>query len=254
MAITVKALSWTSFTAYAIANGLTYSWSFWRAFDINVLQYSAINDLLPSILFSIIIPILLIIAAILISYAYSLLIDFFIFKKADKILKRYQSYTLKNKGLSLSVLMYRYNVAISLIGAVIAVFVVPKDWKPLFIIFVPSIVACYLIIEKTMILHEFGKFRNLAIFTLAFMPAGFYSVGTFNAQNIINGVKTYIISSDTPCTTDSHDSYRYIATISDKVFALSLKDKSVCIFKYNFLKLTPEPLQTYNQSLPNDSA
>ncbi|WP_417654521.1 hypothetical protein, partial [Klebsiella oxytoca] len=72
MAITVKALSWTSFTAYAIANGLIYSWSFWRAFDINVLQYSAINDLLPSILFSIIIPILLIIAAILISYAYSL--------------------------------------------------------------------------------------------------------------------------------------------------------------------------------------
>ncbi|WP_224376697.1 hypothetical protein, partial [Klebsiella michiganensis] len=65
MSITVKALSWTSFTAYAIANGLTYSWSFWRAFDINVLQYSAINDLLPSILFSIIIPILLIIAAIL---------------------------------------------------------------------------------------------------------------------------------------------------------------------------------------------
>jgi len=99
---------------------------------------------------------------------------------------------------------------------------------------------------KTNFLVSLKRKRRAAIIIICLIPFICGSWATKNAYNIIHGNDTLLIDADTKCNSAMGTQYRYISSLSDKAFALSLKDGSICVFKYNYLKLTPEN-KTYNQ-------
>lgn len=246
MTFKVKFFSWTAFSAYAIANGLIYSWSFWNKFNINILQYASINDLLPSIVFSILIPTILILLGIILSYVYAEVsgkITTFFLNALERI--------VSNKiNLDLGRFHKNLDNTVSIIGSIIVLLIVPYDIKLIVGLLMASILGTYYIKEKTNILSEFGTFRPFVLLVLTLMPYISYEAAQYNSSNIIDGKNTFIVKSDSPCITKKNKQYRYIATISDKTFAMSTKDKSICIFKYNFIELIPESDSTFIKSLP----
>ena len=70
-----------------------------------------------------------------------------------------------------------------------------------------------------------------------------------NSTDILLGRHTLLVKSDTQCKSSDNTKYRYISSISDKAFALSLKDGSICIFKYNHLELIPEKKAQFTEAL-----
>jgi len=85
-----------------------------------------------------------------------------------------------------------------------------------------------------------GKNQKYSYAIICFLPILFLSKGVYNAEKIIDGKDTFLIESNSNCTSDPSVRYRFIDNISDKAFALSLKDNSICIFKYDYIKLIKE--------------
>jgi hypothetical protein len=116
-------------------------------------------------------------------------------------------------------------------------------WTDFFQAIIPfaiALIAIYLISKKTTFLMELKIGRKLAIFILCFIPVACYLWGYVNSTKILKGRDTLLVQSDGQCKSAPNTQYRYISSISDKAFAISLTDGSICIFKYNSLKLTPE--------------
>ncbi|WP_148070658.1 hypothetical protein [Raoultella terrigena] len=93
---------------------------------------------------------------------------------------------------------------------------------------------------KTNFLSNVKADRRLFIIIICIIPFICNIWAATNAYNIRHGKNTLIVQSDAQCNPSSETKYRYISSISEKVFALSLKDGSICVFKYNHLELTPE--------------
>ncbi|EKG6549000.1 hypothetical protein O3824_004359, partial [Salmonella enterica] len=117
--------------------------------------------------------------------------------------------------------------------------------------FTISVLAFWLITKKTTFLNELKLARRLAIIIICILPVVSYLWGHINSTKIINGRDTFLIQSDGQCKTSTNTKYRYISSISDKVFALSLSDGSVCVFKYNSLQLTPEQAVNNMKVIPS---
>jgi len=107
------------------------------------------------------------------------------------------------------------------------------------------------------LLPKIENFR-LVIFALFIsMPIFVYSVADEQADLILKGVNTLVITSKVDCDSKQGERFRYISTVSDKTFALSLKDGSICIFKYSHLRLEAEDkikLIPISSSLPANRA
>lgn len=250
MNIKVNVYSWAALSAYAISNGLIYSWAFWNKFNINILQYVSINDLLPSIIFLITLPLLALIAYVISMHFWNkinkIITDrvFFHIKKAYTPLRPY------NIDKILDIL----SKMASSIALIIVLFIAPNSIKITVAIFMFSYVAYKIIYRKTNILAECGEYRYAVLLILAIAPAVIFVLAEYNADKIIEGNNTYIVSSDSPCISDPKSQYRYIASISDKAFAFSLQDRSVCIFKYDYLKLKHELKRPYAEQIPSNRA
>lgn len=91
-------------------------------------------------------------------------------------------------------------------------------------------------------LMAYIPFKNKALFysILCFMPVFFLSRGVFEGDKILAGENTFLVESNSLCSSKENDKYRYIDVMADKAFALSLKDNSICIFKFENLKLIRE--------------
>lgn len=248
MNIELKITLWALACAYAIGNSFVYSWVFWSAFEINILQFASFTDILPSILYTIAIPCVVVIVGLMAADFWEKFNRKVISVLENIINSRITYYNdIKDKFT---------NIILTIAGVVILIklivfykteegslFIQAFPWGELPKLTFPFIIAIvffYLLIKKTKFLNELKLARTLAIVIICLIPVACYMWGYINSTKIINGKDTFLVESDEQCKSSQDTKYRYISSISDKVFAISLTDGTICIFKYNSLKLTPE--------------
>ncbi|MBB1228828.1 hypothetical protein [Pantoea pleuroti] len=261
MNIELKITLWALACAYAILNSFIYSWSFWSAFDISILQFASFSDIFPSILYTITIP--CIVAIIGLASAefwdriqrktYSILgREILVFGKhynyMQTIMNMLSGITFTACSLILIVLIYIYYKKPVSVQEFVS-----SEFGQFTIPILISFIAIFIILYKTNFLKELNLKRQLCIIIICFIPSVCFIWGHVNSSNIKNGIDTFLIESDGKCKSPSDVKYRYISSISDKVFAMSLSDRSVCIFKYDSLKLTPENGIAHMKVLPINS-
>ncbi|HDZ8014066.1 TPA: hypothetical protein RUS85_004733 [Citrobacter amalonaticus] len=246
MNLKINFYSWAAFSAYSIFNGLIYSWAFWNKFDINILQYTSIQDLLPSIIFLIALPIAVLILYFIFMYYWNKIND-----RIWKItFKAIHSIYLPSRPYNLKKILDLFQNVTIIIGTVLVLILVPNSIR-ITIAIILGLLAIYKLIQlRTTFLSELGEYRNVALLILATIPAIIILLAEYNADKILSGKDTFIVKSDSSCTSDSNNNYRYIASISDKAFSISTIDGSICIFKYNYLKLTREKATEVKDEIP----
>lgn len=256
MNIEFKITLWAVACAYALANSFIYSWTFWTEFDVNILQFASFTDILPSIIYTLTVPFIIVISSMIATDIWtkvnnkmeSTLGDVF-----GKYIKHYKRVKLYSNILSASVFIIGISIAaFSLIkGSTSRPPSEPLPFKEtikLVLSLLITFAAIIFIISKTSFLERI-KHRNLIIFCICLLPVTSYVWAISNSKDILMGRNTLLVKSDTQCKSSDNTDYRYISSISDKAFSLSLKDGSICIFKYNHLELIPEKKGHFAQAL-----
>lgn len=256
MNIELKITLWALACAYALVNSFIYSWTFWTAFDINILQFTSITDILPSILYTLIIPFIVVIL-----YMISNAIWVKFNNKMESILDELLGSHIKNykKIKSYSIILVSIIFCIGIGIAAISIAKSSPAGQPSDPIttkmilkfvtpFIIAFAAIYFIIFKTAFLAPI-KYRRVLIFCICLLPVTSYIWAIINSTDIMLGRNTFLVKSDMQCKSSDNTKYRYISSISDKAFALSLKDGSICIFKYNQLELIPEKKAQFTEAL-----
>ncbi|MCZ2337457.1 MAG: hypothetical protein LC127_04515 [Chitinophagales bacterium] len=256
MNIEFKITLWAVACAYALANSFIYSWTFWTAFDVNILQFASFTDILPSIIYTLTVPFIVVISSMIATDIWTKLnnkIESMLDDVFGKYIKNYKRVRFYSAMLAAFLFMIGIGiVAFSLIkssperppSAPLPI----KEIIKLVIPFVITLAAIIFITTKTSFLETI-KYRNLLIFCICLLPVTSYVWAISNSKDILMGKDTFLVKSDTQCKSSDNTDYRYISSISDKAFSLSLKDGSICIFKYNHLELIPEKKGHFTQAL-----
>lgn len=232
MKIKINSLSWIMIYSYFIANGLLYSFLFWQGFEINILQYVSPYDLLPSILFILIIPILCLALYFAIT---AMLIP--INEKIDAFFERHSSTSYRKTKLIFNAALQIFCVSVSF---ALLIFSKTDFSRQVGIVALVSLGIMTLIREKTEIFSDAGKMRDLYLAVLLAIPISIFAYAHYEVELIKKGTKSYIVESDSDCTNEKNNKFRFIASIGNKAFAYSLKDDSLCVFQYNYLHLIDE--------------
>ncbi|MCQ8231772.1 hypothetical protein [Pectobacterium carotovorum] len=65
--------------------------------------------------------------------------------------------------------------------------------------------------------------------------------GILDAKDILSGKNTFLVESNVSCSPNKEQKFRYISTLSSNGFAYAPSDNSLCVFKYEYMKLSKEP-------------
>jgi len=249
----IKLFSLTTLTFYSIFNGIVYQWSFWDCFNVNIMQFISINDLLPQIAVAIALPL-----ALLGAYAFMMTLFFRsqtfgkIFNYASPVKLESSSTNLiqlptRNEKNTLSlnkrdqIKVYILITLAALCFVFYSIYLYKTDGMKELTMMILSISMMILIIKIKEFTSSLGKYAFPAMLIISLMPHLMFVSGRANANIIIKGKNSYIIKSESICNKENkNEKFRFIANISDKAFAYSLSDKSICIFKYDSLMLIKE--------------
>uniref|UniRef100_UPI001B30F21F hypothetical protein n=2 Tax=Enterobacterales TaxID=91347 RepID=UPI001B30F21F len=91
MNIELKITLWALACAYALGNSFIYSWTFWTAFDIDILQFASLTDLIPSIIYNLTIPFVIVVLAVIVAEVWIRLKT-----RIEEIIDAYLSSYIKN--------------------------------------------------------------------------------------------------------------------------------------------------------------
>lgn len=225
--------SGTALTAYVLTCGSLYLWGFWLHFDLNILQFVDVSDIVKATILPMITSLCL--------WVIQSVINMINNPSSDT------SRELWKAGGS-----YRYPIyfqwgwcafiTISALISFAAIFIGGTKAEKYFVIGFFLLGGLYLFtLIKTNILAEYKNMRAAILMAILSMPLVFMQKGIHDAQSILKGNNTYLVESNNLCGSDSKDEkFRYIGNLSDKGFAYSLKNNSLCIFKYDYLRLIKE--------------
>ncbi|MBZ3661495.1 hypothetical protein JT306_21855 [Salmonella enterica subsp. enterica serovar Kentucky] len=180
---------------------------FWSAFEINILQFASFTDILPSILYTIAIPCIVVSIGIVAA-------DYW-----EKL--KTQAYSIIENEFATRIkyyhdIKYIFLISVSAIGAIVgiigAVALYKSDkeaasienypWGDIIQVAIPftiSVLAFWLITKKTTFLNELKLARRLAIIIICILPVVSYLWGYISSTKIINGRDTFLIQSDGQC-------------------------------------------------------
>lgn len=217
--------------AYLIANGFLYSFIFWQGFNINILQYVSPYDLLPSILFLLILPLLFVV------FYFGLIALIIPFnERLDRIFNKKQSKTYRIVKIALSLIIRTSAILYTLY---LVFFNTGLD-RQMGVLFIVAFIVLKLTYKKITLFSDKGNMRDVYLGAVIILPLIIYMIAFYRVDGIKKGIHSYIVTSDSDCTKAEGDSFRYISSIGDKAFAYSLSDNSLCVFKYNYLHLKDE--------------
>lgn len=235
---------WTILATYGVINAFIYSWFFWDKFNINIIQFASFNDLLPFIIYTMAIPIAILGVVFVLLNCWEFIVAH-LFPKVDdyvdeKNLPRYLAGVFQISSMIAFIALLCFVIVSLYPGFNFQAMVIDGfSYTKLMLGAVCYLSAAFLA-SLDNLLPNIKNFR-LVIFALFLsMPIFVYSVADEQADLILKGVNTLIITSKVDCDSKQGEKFRYISTISDKTFALSLKDGSICIFKYSYLRLEAE--------------
>ncbi|WP_234116673.1 hypothetical protein [Citrobacter freundii] len=220
-------------SAYLLLLSVSYLWGFWGHFDVNILNFIGVTDIIKSVIWPMIIALVL--------YLIQVALNVFNGPKANSTV----GFSEKTKHEKVQItIQYSYLILMllsSFVGAAYNYIVGTQMQKYVSIAWPLSFLVCFLIYRSKELL-EYIPFKNKAIVCgiICFLPYIFLSRGVYEGDRIKSGKNTFLIESNSICTSDKNNKYRYIDALADKAFALSLKDNSICIFKYEYIKLIKE--------------
>lgn len=251
----VRITLWASLIAYGVLNSIIYSWFFWSKFNVNIMHFATINDLMPLIIYTMALPLLLIIITFLFLRVWELVVDH-VFPAIDVLAYRYDI------NMPATILI---KVILTILFVFIIFFILQSIY-PYFnldimlnddsgftkglIGFISAILGSVLSRVKTF-LPEMKKHRSVIFCFFLAIPGLTYAYADDQAGFILKGIDTFIISSKVDCEQKQGEKFRYISTISDKTIALSLLDGSICIYKYTHLRLQKEGKINYSTIPPS---
>ncbi len=229
----INLLSGAAISVYCLVCGVLYTAGFWSFFKINALQFIDLNDIIKSVA----VPI----GTAVIIYAVNVILNSYYIPDKETT----DNYLKEGGVLKVWIYFIRTIIFFSCVGFIVAIFLnifyFEPQYKILGYAMTLASASFFFIFFKTDFLSEFGKLRPMLITLICFMPIVSLNGGLHDGERILKGNDTYIVTTDSGCIgAHSDEKYRYISTLSDKVFAMSLKDGSVCVFKYNYIKLTKE--------------
>lgn len=234
-----KIISITSLSIYAIINAMIYKWSFWSMFSINIMEFIAINDLLPSVVFSVSVP-------LIIFFMYVFFLELISSKTKSKDRTITPTAPIKER-LKKSNIKWLIIFIIILISSMI--YIDPIMGLKFFALLITSLSIGAIFIRIPNLKEELGRFRNFATVVVSCIPLVMFLAGIANASIVINDKNPIIVVSNSSCF-NKNETYIYIGTVSDKAFAISIKDRSLCIFKYDYLKLQKQENLEHSEMEP----
>ncbi|MFU0880395.1 hypothetical protein ACM26M_03990 [Kluyvera cryocrescens] len=228
-------LSGAAITAYLIMCSSLYLWTFWLHFDINILQFIDTGDIIKAAALPTIPMIFLLISNIAMQQ-YNMM--------DAQTRTRYEAAGGGFKAFTYAARVYMFGMAAIgitvLCTAVYKIFTGDLPIKYSSFALLLGAAAAFFLMFKTKILEDWGKIRFVVIAFLCYSPTHYMNKGIEDASDIIAGKNTYLLTSNLRCSDNDRDKYRYIATLSEKVFSINLSDSSLCIQRYDFLTLTRE--------------
>lgn len=229
---------WMILSSYALLNGLLYSLSFWKRFNIDILQYTSFNEILPPILYLIAAPIIFLLLS-LASHA------FFEITAKTLMTKAYEEGKVPFSDIKKTSKIYEIMLlaAMLTLGNVISFKLLSLKEALIHSFFCFLSMLAYLILYyKTNFFINLTTGRNITIMAICFSPFFSVSMGSIKSYRISNGINTYIIKSDIPCKTSNNEKFRLISSTSDRVFSMSITGEQICIYKYENLHLERETI------------
>lgn len=224
-------------SAYLLLLSVAYLWGFWGHFDINILNFIGVSDIIKSVIWPMTIA--------LVMYIVQVALNVFNGPK-PKSTTGFSTKTKHEKIITIIEFSYMTLILlIALAGVAYSLISGTKMQKYAAIGWILSSVL-YFTTYKNREIMEYFPFKNKSFIycLVCFLPVLFLSNGVYQGNRITTGIDTFLIESNSTCTSNDSNKYRYIDAVGDKAFALSLKDNSVCIFKYEYLKLIKEQQPT----------
>jgi len=225
--------SGTILTAYFLTCGILYLWGFWLHFDLNILQFVDVSDIIKA-------TILPMITSLCIWVLNSIIntINNPASASSRELWKAGGRYRL-------TVYLQWTFLAIIIIAALhnfVNIFLNSTKAEKYFVMGFFLFGSVYFWVSfKTEILIEYKKQRPLLLAIIIGMPLIFMQRGIQDAKDILKGDNTFLVESNNLCNSKQNsEKFRYIGTLSDKGFAYSLNNNSLCIFKYDYIKLIKE--------------
>lgn len=231
----INILSGALATAYLILCSVLYLWIFWLYFDINILQFIDSSDIIKAAA----LPAIPVIA----------------FASVHFVVQKFNISSSKQRSeyraaggffkvfsyIQLTYLIVIITIGLISFGYMIYIFFtgsLPQKYSS-FALLAGAFLAFLLLCEDNF-LEGWGGARVIVILLICYFPNYIMNSGMQDAENIIAGKDTYLVTSNLSCSKNEKDKYRYIATLSDKIFSISLTDNSICIQHYEFLSLARE--------------
>ncbi|ELY3803194.1 hypothetical protein SMX72_001740 [Cronobacter sakazakii] len=226
-------LNSTIISTYCLLLSIAYLWGFWGHFDINILNYIGVSDIIKSAVWPMIIAVIM--------YLIQIALNLFNGPKSNLTVK-YADMPKPEKiehVIRCSYIVLMLGIFIS--GAIYSAITGSQMVRYAFCGWMLSAVVCYVISKNKEIMEQI-PFKNKALSCgiICFLPSVFLSHGVMEGERIITGKGTYLVESNVLCPDSDRNKYRYIDVLADKAFAISIHDGSICIFKFEYLKLVKE--------------
>ncbi len=235
--------------AYGLAlfSGISYLWGFWIKFDINILSYVALTEIVKASVY----PAL---PAIGILAVYSAMDGF------NSMSKKQHDEYIKAGGLfkGFTYFFKFYCISMILLGlgssAYTAItetgYLRLRGLYPL----ASLILFLYIMVSNKYLLAIPVNLRVFVVSVFCFLPTASFNKGYSNGYVAMNhNAVGYYVVSNGYCSSTKDEKFRYIGVLGSRLFSLSSKDNSICITKSEDFKLVSYNKTPLNKQL-NKSA
>lgn len=228
---------------YAYLCGVLYSYAFWDNIDINLIQFLSLSDILNSLLLPSILTLPIIFSFIIVIYFMTPTQKEENYITRENIKKIYNEHNLKsilntlcrNKLIVLNAIVSLVALLTQIILIIELIINFGKAMLITFLILIISSIITYL--SRNVISKYLGSLKFSILILIPTLPTLSYYIGTTDSIKITSGEDYYIIETIPSCSSDGNERFRYLATTSDKIFAISEKDNSICVSRYHTIKL-----------------
>ncbi|MBB1330354.1 hypothetical protein H5087_13425 [Pseudoalteromonas sp. SR43-7] len=215
---------------YVIFCSISYQWGFWLKFDINILSYITLTEIAKNTVYP----------------ALPAVFIFLLFLGTAAGSNSITENTRLEKGPNKIQRVINSIVAIIfIINTSLIIFIMIKQgttasgYEKLKGIY--PFISClvYIVVMLNLRKTNIKTLPHIGLFTAVFLPTVFFFGGTLKSDEILNDRASgkYVVFEKGICTSTKNEKYKYIEVIDNKVFSISLKDKSLCIRKAENFKL-----------------
>ncbi|GIU06982.1 MULTISPECIES: hypothetical protein [unclassified Shewanella] len=224
----------------ALFSGISYLWGFWIKFDINILSYVALTEIVKASVY----PAL---PAIGILAAYSAMdgVNSMSKKPHDEYMEAGGIF----KGFTYLLKFYCVSMILFSLGSSAYTAMTETGYMRLRGLYplLSLILFLYIIFSNKYLLKLPVNLRVFVVSIFCFLPTVSFDKGYANGEVAMDHKSLgYYVVSNGYCSSASEEKFRYIGVLGSRLFSLSSKDNSICISKSEDFKLI-----SYNEPAPN---